>query len=395
MAKRKAPGSHVFRPQVAAPDGSSGAAASVSFTTPPDDFHHHVRDGPMLHTVMPFVAAQFARAIIMPNLKPPVTTVDIALAYRERILAALAGGGGGGGGAGAAAAAAQPGVAPFEPLMTLYLTDDTAPEEIAKARESGKVFAVKYYPAGATTNSASGVTDIAKVHGVLAALEAAGMPLLVHSEVTDCSVDTFDREAAFIAEVLAPTAAAFPGLKIVCEHITTAEAAAFVAASGPNVAATITAHHLLYNRTSLFQGGLRPHMYCLPVLKREAHRQALLRAIGSGSPKFFAGTDSAPHVAGNKESGCGCAGVFTAHAAVELYAEAFDEIGKLELLEGFLGHHGADFYGLPRNADKPFTLLRQEKAVPAAYPTAVGDELCDELVPLRAGETVAWTVART
>ncbi|HNI08100.1 MAG TPA: dihydroorotase, partial [Thiobacillaceae bacterium] len=295
--------------------------------TRPDDWHLHLRDGAMLAAVLPDTARRFGRAIVMPNLKPPVRTVADANAYRERILAAL------------------PAGMAFEPLMTLYLTDNTDPAEIARAKASGGVQAVKYYPAGATTNSDSGVTDIRKVDAVLAAMQEAGLPLLLHGEVTDTEVDVFDREAVFIDRILAPLLQRLPRLKIVLEHITTRQAAEFVTAAPANVAATVTAHHLLYNRNAMFQGGIRPHYYCLPVLKRETHRAALIEAATGGNPKFFLGTDSAPHPKGAKECACGCAGIYTAHAALELYAEAFDGAGALDRLEAFASFHGPDFYG--------------------------------------------------
>ena len=335
--------------------------------TRPDDWHLHLRDGAALAAVLPDTARQFARAIVMPNLKPPVTTVAQATAYRERIIKAL------------------PAAMTFEPLMTLYLTDNTPPQEIDAARASGFVHAVKYYPAGATTNSDAGVTDLARCRATLARLEALGMPLLVHGESTDPAVDVFDREAVFIEHVLQPLLKDFPGLRLVFEHITTREAAQFVAAAGANVGATITAHHLLLNRNAIFAGGIRPHHYCLPVLKRETHRQALVDAAISGNPKFFLGTDSAPHARGAKEAACGCAGCYTAHAAIELYAEAFEAAGALERLEAFASFHGADFYGLPRNSGK-VTLIKESWPVPASQPFADGDTL----VPLRAGETIAW-----
>ena len=334
--------------------------------TRPDDWHAHFRDGAALKSVAPATARQFARAIVMPNLKPPVTTVEQAGAYRDRILAALP---------------KKPG---FEPLMTLYLTDNTSAEEIERARKSGFVKAVKYYPAGATTNSDSGVTDIRKCDAVLEAMAAAGMPLLVHGEVTDAEVDVFDREAVFIDRTLGPLVKRFPALKIVMEHITTHEAAQFVERAPENVGATITAHHLLMNRNSIFAGGINPHHYCLPVLKRETHRRALVKVATSGNPKFFLGTDSAPHARSMKESCCGSAGMYTAHAALELYAEAFESANALDKLEGFASHHGADFYGLPRNTGK-VTLVREEWEVPETLP--LGDE---SVVPLRAGRKLAW-----
>lgn len=334
--------------------------------TRPDDWHLHLRDGPALASVLPDTARRFARAIVMPNLKPPVTTTEMARAYRQRILAAL-----------------PPGLA-FEPLMTLYLTDNTPPAEISAARASGLVHGVKYYPAGATTHSDAGVTDISRCFDTLAVMEEVGMPLLIHGEVTDPGVDVFDREAVFIERVLMPLLKRFPRLKVVLEHITTRDAVQFVESAPPNVAATITVHHLLYNRNAMFAGGIRPHMYCLPVLKRETHRQALLAAATSGNPKFFLGTDSAPHARHAKETACGCAGIYTAHAAIELYAEVFEAMGALSRLEVFASFHGADFYGLPRNRDR-LTLVRETWTVPREL--AFGQ---DTLVPLRAGETVAW-----
>jgi dihydroorotase len=334
----------------------------------PDDWHLHLRDGPLMASVLPDTVRRFARAIVMPNLKPPVTTVAAAASYRERILAA------------------RPAGATFEPLLTLYLTDNTSPGEILKAKQSGFVHAVKYYPAGATTNSDSGVTDIRKCDATLAAMADAGLPLLVHGEVTDPAVDVFDREQVFIERVLTPLVSRFPALRVVLEHITTRQAADFVASAGPRVAATITAHHLLLNRNALFQGGIRPHHYCLPVLKREEHRNALIRAATSGNARFFLGTDSAPHARHTKEHACGCAGIYTAHAAIELYAEVFEAAGALEKLEAFASFHGPDFYGLPRNRDT-VTLRREAWRVPSELPFGEAT-----LVPLRAGETVAWTL---
>ncbi len=336
--------------------------------TRPDDWHLHLRDGDALKAVLPHTARQFARAIVMPNLKPPVTTVAHAAAYRERILAAL------------------PAGMAFEPLMTLYLTDVTSAEEIRAAVASGFVKAVKLYPAGATTNSDAGVTDLTRCDAALAEMEKLGLPLLVHGEVTDPAIDLFDREAVFIEQVLSPLLKRFPALRVVMEHITTKDAAEFVAAAGANVGATITAHHLLYNRNAIFQGGVRPHWYCLPVLKRETHREALVAAAISGNPKFFLGTDSAPHARGAKEAACGCAGCYTANAAMELYAEAFEAAGALERLEGFASHFGPDFYRLPRNAGT-VTLEKRPQTLPSAYDYIPGDTL----VPLRAGETLAWT----
>ena len=343
-------------------------SAPTSLTiTRPDDWHLHVRDGAALAAVVPHTARQFGRAIIMPNLKPPVTTAAQALAYRERIQAAV-----------------PAGVA-FEPLMTLYLTDNTPASEIAAAKAAG-VVALKLYPAGATTNSDAGVTDIRKTYATLEAMQRAGLLLLVHGEVTDPEVDIFDREAVFIDRVMQPLRRDFPELKVVFEHITTKEAADYVAGAGAFTAATITAHHLLYNRNAIFQGGVRPHWYCLPVLKRETHRQALVHAAISGNPKFFLGTDSAPHATGAKEAACGCAGCYTALHAMELYAEAFDNAGALDKLEGFASFHGADFYGLPRNSGT-VTLEKKAQAVPASLAYLSGDSL----TPLRAGESLPWT----
>ena len=347
---------------------SSLSPSSLSLVRP-DDWHVHLRDGDVLRAVLPDTARRFARAIVMPNLASPVRTVAEAQAYRGRILAAL------------------PAGLSFEPLMTLYLTESTPVAEIARAKSSGQVVAVKYYPAGATTNSDSGVTDLARCEAVFAAMAEAGLPLLVHGEVTDPSVDVFDREAVFIDRHLQPLAERHPNLKIVLEHITTREGAEFVRVARSGIAATITAHHLLLNRNAIFRGGLRPHAYCLPVLKREQHRLALVEAATSGSDRFFLGTDSAPHAKSAKESDCGCAGIYTAHAGIELYAEVFDEVGALDKLEAFASFHGPNFYGLPRNADR-ITLLRESMAVPASLP--LGDKT---LVPMRAGENVAWRMA--
>jgi dihydroorotase len=335
----------------------------------PDDWHLHLRDGPALAAVLPDSARRFGRAIVMPNLKPAIRTTQQALHYRERILGAL------------------PAGASFEPLMTLYLTDDTTPEEIARAKLSGRIFGVKLYPAGATTHSDEGVTRLSRCFHTLEKMEEVGLPLLVHGESTDPSIDVFDREATFIEDVLGPALERFPRLKVVLEHITTRDAVQFVEVTGASVAATITAHHLLLNRNALFMGGIRPHHYCLPVLKREEHREALVEAATSGNPKFFLGTDSAPHPRALKEAGCGCAGIYTAHAAIELYATVFEEAGALDKLEGFASRFGAQFYGLPLNGDT-ITLVREEWTVPARLP--FGDE---ELVPLRAGETIAWKLA--
>jgi dihydroorotase len=343
-------------------------ADSITITRP-DDWHAHLRDGELMQSVVAATARQFARAIVMPNLKPPVVKVKDAKAYRERIVAAL------------------PKGAAFEPLMTLYLTDETPAAEIEKARAAGFVKAVKYYPAGATTNSASGVTDLRKCDAVLEAMQAAGMPLLMHGEVTDPEVDVFDREVVFLERTLAPLVKRFPKLKIVLEHITTHEATAFVERAPDTVGATITVHHLLMNRNALFAGGLRPHHYCLPVLKREPHRRALVKAAISGNPRFFLGSDSAPHARRDKESDCGHAGMYTAHAALELYAEAFHAAGALDRLEGFASHFGADFYGLPRNKGK-LTLERVEWEVPREYPFGA-----ETVVPLRAGQTIGWRLA--
>jgi dihydroorotase len=339
--------------------------------TRPDDWHLHLRDGAAMADVLPYTARQFARAIVMPNLKPPVTTTVLAAAYRERILAAL------------------PAGMRFEPLMTLYLTDNTSPDEIRAAKASGFVHGVKLYPAGATTNSDFGVTDLRKCVSALEAMQQVDLPLLVHGEVTHAHIDVFDRERAFIDEVLIPTRRDFPALRVVFEHITTREAAEYVAQAEGRIAATITAHHLIYNRNRLFmtgdgRTGMRPHWYCLPVLKRETHRQALLKAIGSGSPRFFLGTDSAPHPKGEKESACGCAGCFTAASAIEMYAMAFEEIGALDRLEAFASFHGPDFYGLPRNT-QTVTLARRDWTPPAEL--KFGDTT---LVPLAAGETLPW-----
>ncbi|HLU76796.1 MAG TPA: dihydroorotase [Burkholderiales bacterium] len=334
--------------------------------TRPDDWHLHLRDGAALASVLPHSARQFARAIIMPNLRPPVTTVELAAAYRERILAAL------------------PAGMRFEPLMTLYLTDNTTAAEIATAKASGFVHALKYYPAGATTNSDSGVTSLDRASAALAAMEEHDVPLLVHGEVTTPGVDVFDREKVFIDTVMSDIVRRFPGLRVVFEHITTGDAAAFVRDSGPNIGATITAHHLLYNRNAIFQGGIRPHYYCLPVLKREQHREALIAAATGESNKFFLGTDSAPHPRHDKETACGCAGCFTAHAAIELYAEAFEQAGALDRLEAFASFNGADFYGLPRNEER-ITLVRAPWQVPRSVIYADA-----ELTPLRAGESLAW-----
>jgi dihydroorotase len=333
--------------------------------TRPDDWHLHVRDGVAMQAVVPHTAAQFARAIIMPNLRPPCSTAAAALAYKARIMSAV------------------PEGVQFEPLMTLYLTDNLAPDEIARAKDAG-VVAAKLYPAGATTNSDAGVTEIRKTYKTLEAMQKAGMLLLVHGEVTDSEIDLFDREAAFIDTKLIPLRRDFPELKIVMEHITTLDAAHYVRDANKYTAATITAHHLLYNRNALFLGGMRPHYYCLPVLKRETHRVALVKAATSGNAKFFLGTDSAPHPAHLKEHASGCAGCYTALSALELYAEAFDSVGKLNKLEGFASFHGADFYGLPRNTGT-ITLRRESWTLPEALPFGEAS-----LKPLRGGEALVW-----
>ena len=334
--------------------------------TRPDDWHLHLRDGDGLNAVVGHSAERFHRAIVMPNLKPPVTTTEQALEYRDRILAAL------------------PAGSTFEPLMTLYLTDNTSPEEIVKAKQSGVVKAVKLYPAGATTNSDFGVTHIYKPEAALRTMAEVGMPLLVHGEVTEAHVDIFDREAEFLDTVLKPLLDHIPDLKVVAEHITTREMADFVLHAGDQIAATITPQHLLLNRNAMLVGGMRPHNYCLPVLKRESHREVLVEVATSGNKKFFLGTDSAPHPQGAKESACGCAGIYSAHAAIELYAEAFEQAHALDKLEGFASHFGADFYGLPRNSDT-ITLKKEAWEVPANYP--FGDEV---VVPFRAGDKIGW-----
>ncbi len=334
----------------------------------PDDWHVHLRDGEKLRAIVADTARRFARAIVMPNLSVPVTTTDMALAYRERILAVL------------------PRGIRFEPLMTLYLTDNTTADEIRRAKESGIVRAVKYYPAGATTNSDKGVTDLARCNAAISAMEECDLPLLVHGEVTFPNVDVFDREKIFISRVLMPLLQRYAKLRVVLEHITTREAVRFVMGTPPRVAATITAHHLLLNRNAIFSGGLRPHHYCLPVAKREEHRQALIQAATSGNPKFFLGTDSAPHPRSAKEAACGCAGIYTAHAAIELYAEVFEAANALERLEAFAGIFGAQFYGLPRNSER-ITLVKETRRVPREIPYDG-----DVLVPFRAGDTVSWSI---
>jgi dihydroorotase len=334
--------------------------------TRPDDWHLHLRDGALMKSVVQDTARQFARAIVMPNLRPPVTSTELAKDYRARILAAL------------------PASAKFEPLMTLYLTDNTNAEEIRKAKASGMIHAVKLYPAGATTNSDAGVTDLRKTYPALEEMQRCGMPLLVHGEVTNSDIDVFDREAVFIERVLQPLLKDMPKLRVVFEHITTADAAQFVTGAADNIAATITAHHLLFNRNAMFKGGIRPHYFCLPVLKREQHREALVIAATGGNRKFFLGTDSAPHAQHTKENACGCAGCYTAHAAIEMYAEVFEAAGALDKLEGFASFYGADYYGLPRNSET-ITLRMDEWQVPTSV--GFGEH---QLVPLRAGETMKW-----
>ncbi len=354
----------------AAPGGATGPTPTAQLSlTRPDDWHLHLRDGAVLGGVLPDTVRRFARAIVMPNLDTPVRTVREARAYRARILDAL------------------PAAARFEPLMTLYLTETMAPSEVAHARASGIVHAVKYYPAAATTNAVAGVGDPRRCYAVFAAMERHDFPLLIHGEVTDPDVDVFDREAVFLERHLAPLMRDFPGLRMVLEHITTRAAVEFVSAAPATVAATITAHHLLLDRNALFEGGLRPHHYCLPLLKRAEHRAALVAAATSGSARFFLGTDSAPHPRHTKESPCGCAGIYTAHAALELYAEAFEKAGALDRLEGFASFHGPDFYKLPRNKDR-VTLVREPWRVPSELPIGA-----DTLVPLRAAGTIAWRLA--
>ena len=335
----------------------------------PDDLHLHLRDGESMRSVLPFTASRFARAVIMPNLQPPVTTTEQALAYHQRILDAL------------------PTGMTFEPLMTLYLTDRTDPAEVERAKASGRIVGCKLYPAGATTHSDAAVTDIRRIDAVLSRMEEQDLILEVHGEITDPEVDVFDREVRFIDEVLAPLAARHARLRIVLEHITTRAAVEFVSGSRPGIGATITPQHLLMNRNALFAGGLRPHHYCLPVLKSETDREALLEVIASGNSRFFLGTDSAPHARGAKETACGCAGIFSAHGAIELYAEAFESVRALDRLEAFASEHGADFYRLPRNEGR-LTLIKAPWEVPPSYPFGTG-----ELVPLRAGEPIGWRVA--
>lgn len=337
--------------------------------TQPDDWHLHVRDGEAMASVIGHTSRQFGRAIIMPNLTSPITTVEMALAYREQILAAL------------------PADTRFTPLMTLYLTDNTAEDEIHKAAACEHIYAIKLYPSGVTTNADSGVTDIRKPKAAIQAMQETALPLLIHGEVINPDIDVFDREKFFIHDQLMPLLGQFPKLKVVLEHITTRDAVDFILNTNANVAATITAHHLLMNRNAMFKGGMRPHHYCLPILKRETHREALLFAATSGNPKFFLGTDSAPHPQGAKESACGCAGMYTAHAAIELYAEAFAKVNALDKLEAFASFHGADFYGLPRNTTT-ITLQQQDWTVPNDYP--LGEQ---KLIPLRAGENISWLLS--
>lgn len=332
----------------------------------PDDWHLHVRDNEYLQNVVPHTAATFSRAIIMPNLRPPITKVSQAISYRQRILSAL------------------PSDTLFNPLMVLYLTNNTSAEDIEAANNHENIHAVKYYPAGATTNSDAGVSDIKNAYSAISKMEELGIPLLVHGEVTDQTVDVFDREAVFIDTVLEPLIKDFPKLKVVLEHITTKQAVAFVTQANDNIAATITPHHLLYNRNVMFKAGMNPHYYCLPILKRETHREALIKAATSGSSKFFLGTDSAPHPQDKKETSCGCAGIYSAHAAIELYAEVFEQANALDKLEGFASFFGADFYGLPRNIDT-ITLEKTDWQVPESYTFAN-----QKLVPLRAGESIHW-----
>ena len=335
----------------------------------PDDWHVHLRDGEVLKNTVADISRYFGRAVVMPNLVPPVTNASLAKSYYDRIMAASP-------------------AKHFQPLMVLYLTDNTSAEDIIEAKESGIVYAAKLYPAGATTNSSSGVTDVAKLKAVLAAMQSVGMPLLIHGEVTTDDIDIFDREQVFIDTILAPLVASYPDLKVVLEHITTKNAVDFVQSAGKNVAATITAHHLLYNRNDMLVGGIRPHYFCLPILKRNIHQQKLQEVAISGNPKFFLGTDSAPHAKGAKESACGCAGCFSAFAAIELYAEIFEDLGALDKLEGFASHFGPDFYNLPRNSDT-ITLTKQDWTVPSEMPFAG-----DVIVPIKAGETIRWTVEK-
>ena len=352
------------------PDQANELTSQSLTLDQPDDWHLHLRDGDALATTVPHTAAQFARAIVMPNLKPPVTSLQAASEYRDRILNA------------------RPSGSEFDPLMTLYLTDSLAPNEVEAAFNSGIVQAVKYYPAGATTNSDSGVSHMSAVMPVLERMAKLGMPLLIHGEVTDHEIDIFDREKVFIETLLEPLCRELPTLRVVLEHITTRHAVDFVNAAPANVAATITVHHLLFNRNHLLAGAVRPHYYCLPILKRSSHQEALIAAATSGNPKFFLGTDSAPHARHAKESDCGCAGIYTAASAIELYAEAFEDAGALDKLEGFASHYGPDFYGLPRNTNK-ITLEKKSWQMPSSFTVAQ-----NELIPLRAGESIAWRLAK-
>ncbi len=352
------------------PDQANELTSQSLTLDQPDDWHLHLRDGDALATTVPHTAAQFARAIVMPNLKPPVTSLQAASEYRDRILNA------------------RPSGSEFDPLMTLYLTDSLAPNEVEAAFNSGIVQAVKYYPAGATTNSDSGVSHMSAVMPVLERMAKLGMPLLIHGEVTDHEIDIFDREKVFIETLLEPLCRELPTLRVVLEHITTRHAVDFVNAAPANVAATITVHHLLFNRNHLLAGAVRPHYYCLPILKRSSHQEALIAAATSGNPKFFLGTDSAPHARHAKESDCGCAGIYTAASAIELYAEAFEDAGALDKLERFASHYGPDFYGLPRNTNK-ITLEKKSWQMPSSFTLAQ-----NELIPLRAGESIAWRLAK-
>lgn len=353
----------------------SSSAAPVSFVRRPDDLHYHFRDGVALQHTVPAVSRLFARAIAMPNLKPPVTDAKMAMAYYERLQAQV-----------------PETHKPFEPLMTLYLTDRTTPSMIAEAHATGKIIACKLYPAGATTNSDSGVTDLENVVPALEKMAEVGMLLLVHGEVTHHDCDVFDKEAKFIEEKMKPLVARVPSLRVVMEHVTTSEAVDFVSSGGSNLAATITPQHLMYNRNAIFNKGIRPHMYCLPILKREKHRRALVEAVKSGSPKFFLGTDSAPHAKGRKESACGCAGCYSAHGALEMYAEVFEAEGVLHLLEAFACNHGADFYGMPRNSPEHGGILLEPTPWEVPPEMAFGS---DVVVPLKAGETMRWSASRT
>ncbi len=343
--------------------------------TRPDDWHVHLRDGDMLKRVAPYTASQFKRALVMPNLTPPVTTVEQAMGYRKRILESL------------------PQNSGFDPRMSLYLTDHTPAQEVLKAARNPYIDGFKLYPAGATTHSDSGVTKINRVMSVLEMMAQNGVILQVHGEVTDRHIDVYDRESEFIEQILAPLHHELPDLKLILEHITTIEGVEFVRDSSPRIAGTITPHHLMFNRNGMFEGGIRPHLYCLPILKREPHRLALLNAATSGNPSFFLGTDSAPHHRGSKQSDCGCAGIFSANAAIELYAEIFDQAGRIDRLEGFSSHFGADFYNLPRNSGT-ITLTRQERPIPQRIP-AGNQEESDDLIPLLGGSVIHWKLTET